>query len=70
MTRIDLELTPESTLPGTPQTGPQMPSDDPQMPHIQTLPENKALFDVLLTVAELKWLPSKDWIRPPTQCQE
>ena len=54
------------TLPGPPQTGPQMalrsPYAGPQISYAQ----NKALFDTLLTIAELKDVSSKDWIRAPT----
>ena len=63
-------MTPESTLRTDPQTGPEMPSDDPPDLDLRTLWQNKALFDVLLTIAELKEEASIDWIRPPTQSQE
>ena len=53
-----------------PQTGPEMalrwPSDGPQIPYT----EYKGSFDVLLTIAEVLTLMSKDWIRPPTWSQE
>ena len=39
-------------------------------PHGLTYTENKALFDVLLTIGELNNDPSKDWIRPPSPSQE
>ena len=65
-TQIDLRIDPESTSRLTRQTGPEMPSDTlisrPQISHTQ----NRALFRVLLTIAELYYLPSKDWIRAPT----
>ena len=64
--QIDLQIDPQDLL----QTGPQMalrcPSDDLRYPYAQ----NKGIFKVLLTVGELKTVPSKDWIRPPTPSQE
>ena len=68
--QIDLRMTPESTLPDHPQTGPEItlrsPISRPQISYSQ----NMALFNVLLTVAEIKEVRSKDWIRAPTCCQE
>ena len=36
----------------------------------ETYGQNKGLFKVLLTIAELFDLPSKDWIRPPTRFEK
>ena len=65
-TQNDLRIDPQIDL----QTGPQMTLRSPDDPQIQGDPQNKALFNTLLTIAELKEPPSKDWIRPPSQSQE
>ena len=57
------------------------PPDDPPdwsrdaLPDLHIRPQisyaqNKGFFYTLLTVAEVKDLRAKDWIRPPTQSQE
>ena len=70
MTSFDLRIDPPGPLPDHPQTGPEMAlrwsPDGPQ--ELYTV--NKALFSVLLTVAEVLGMPSKDWIRPPSRCQK
>ena len=71
--RIDLRLTsddPPDDPPGPSPDGPQMTLQDPISRPQETYAQNKAIFDVLLTVAERKDGSSKDWIRPPTCCQE
>ena len=68
--QIDPQIDPDMTSQLTLQTGPEMASDDPPGPHIQDHTQNKALFQLLLTIAELEHEPSKDWIRPPSQSQE
>ena len=72
--RIDLRIDPELTRirPSRPptRTGPQMALRCPYPGPQNTYAQNKGLFDVLLTIAEVKHLPSRDWIRPPSCCQE
>ena len=71
--RIDLELTHIDLRYDLPDTLPDWSRDGPRY-----LPDwsrdgprsNKALFRVLLTVAERITDPSKDWIAAPTRCQE
>ena len=73
MTRIDPELTQID-----PQIDLQIPlpkwsPDDPQIPYpglSKPYAQNKAFLGVLLTVAEVLGVRSKDWIRPPTPFQE
>ena len=67
--RIDLELTQNDPLDDPPdwsRDGLRMtlPTSDIGLSHMAV--SNKALFNVLLTIGELKPLSSKDWIRPPT----
>ena len=66
LTRIDLRLASDDL----PQTGPEMASDDLPDWSRDVPSSEQALFNVLLTIAELKHRPSKDWIRPPSQSQE
>ena len=70
LTQIDLRIDPESTsqdhLPDWSPDALRSLYPGPQI----SLWSNKALFHVLLTVAEGKRDPSKDWIAPPTCCQE
>ena len=70
LTRIDLRYDPPGPVP-------RWSRDDPQMTHMtlrsassQTAVSNNTVFKVLLTVAEEITLSSKDWIRPPSRCQE
>ena len=65
----DLRIDPRIDPPRPSQTGPQIPLRSLiSRPQISYSPY-KALFSVLLTVADIKRVPSKDWIRPPSRCQ-
>ena len=60
--RIDLQDTLPDWSPDDPQILISRPSD--------ILRSRIRVFDVLLTIADNKCVPSKDWIAPPTPCQE
>ena len=61
---------PRMTLQDHPQTGPEMvPRWSPDGPQI-SLPQNRPYLSVLLTIAEVLGVPSKDWIRPPTSFEK
>ena len=68
--QIDLRMDPQMDPPDWSQTGPQMTLQTLISLASDTYAQNKALFHVLLTIAEVKQLPSRDWIRPPSRCQE
>ena len=59
-------MTPESTLPDWSPDVPQIPDIDLPTMALPTAVSNKALFNVLLAIAEEIQVSSKDWIRPPT----
>ena len=65
---------PQNDLPGP---YPRLVPDGPQMTLRSLYPDDpqmtlriRTLFSVLLTIAELKDVRAKDWIRPPSRCQE
>ena len=66
LTRID----PESTLQDPSQTWSRDALRSPISQTSETYGQNKALFNTLLTVADILGVRSKDWIRPPTCSQE
>ena len=70
LTRIDPRIDPPDHLPDRSRDASDMTSDDPQMALSHMAVSNKALLHVLLTIAEVIRVSSKDWIRPPSQCQE
>ena len=63
-------LTPESTLQDRSRDGPQIALRSLIPRPQETNGPERALFSVLLTIAERKEVMSKDWIRAPTQSQE
>ena len=70
LTQIDPRIDPEWPSPDpSPDWSPDALPDPYPGPQI-SLCQNKGLFNVLLTIAESKCLPSKDWIRAPSQSQE
>ena len=64
--QMTLRMTLRMTLQDPPQTGPQITLRSLISQTSDTNGQNKALFEVLLTVAESKRVRSKDWIAPPT----
>ena len=63
---IDLRIDP----PDRSRDGSQMSLRSPISQTSDINGPNKALFHVLLTIADRKEGRSKDWIRPPSQSQE
>ena len=64
--QMTLRLTLQTQSPDGPQIALRSQISRPQISHG---PE-RALFQVLLTIADIKDTMSKDWIAPPTCCQE
>ena len=68
--RYDLRYDLQMTLPDWSRDGLQMTSRTLRSAPSHTAVSNRALFSVLLAIADIIWVSSIDWIRPPSQSQE
>ena len=70
LTQNDPRIDPRYDPPDWSPDGLQMTLSDLPTGLSQTAVLNKALFDVLLTIADRNRVSSRDWIRPPSRCQK